>query len=86
MFRAADRAPAPSSFRGHDEYLPEVIARETQRRKNGTQFVDAIEDGSRSIACRKPMNSESSPSGAVSATCRRAPGTELARDGTVEMA
>jgi hypothetical protein len=71
--------PAPIVFKSHREYLREVIARETQLRKNGTEFVDAAEEGESSIAYREQMNSDGSPSEIVSATYRWTAGTELAR-------
>jgi hypothetical protein len=71
--------PAPIVFKSHREYLREVIARETQLRKNGTEFVDAADEGESSIAYREQMNSDGSPSEIVSATYRWTAGTELAR-------
>ena len=72
--------PAPIVFKSHREYLREVIAAETGLRKNGTQFVDQADEGPSSIAYRRQMNSEGSPSEAVSATYRWTAGTELARN------
>jgi hypothetical protein len=71
--------PAPIVFKSHREYLREVIAAETQLRKNGTDFVDEADEGGSSLAYREQMNSEGSPSETVSATYRWTAGTELAR-------
>lgn len=71
--------PKPIVFKSHREYLREVIAAETQLRKNGTEFVDEAEEGESSLAYRQQMNSEGSPSETVSATYRWTAGTELAR-------
>ncbi|HEY0818244.1 MAG TPA: hypothetical protein VGD46_05670 [Rhizobacter sp.] len=71
--------PAPIVFKSHREYLREVIASETQLRKNGTEFVDEAAEGETSLAYREQMNSDGSPSEIVSATYRWTAGTELAR-------
>lgn len=71
--------PAPIVFKSHRDYLREVIAAETQLRKDGTEFVDADEEGQTSLLYRDQMNSEGSPSETVSATYRWTAGTELAR-------
>jgi hypothetical protein len=73
------RLPERIVFKSHREYLREVIAAETQLRKNGTEFVDEAEEGESSLAYRQQMNSEGSPSETVSATYRWTAGTELAR-------
>jgi hypothetical protein len=71
--------PEPILFESHREYLREVIAAETQLRKDGTEFVDAEDEGKTSLLYRDQMNSEGSPSETVSATYRWTAGTELAR-------
>lgn len=73
--------PAPIVFKSHREYLREVIANETQLRKNGTDFVDEADEGGSSLEYRQQLNSEGSPSEIVSATYRWTAGTELARTG-----
>lgn len=78
--------PAPIVFKSHREYLREVIANETQLRKNGTEFVDELDEGESSLVYREQMNSEGSPSEIVSATYRWTAGTELARVGLREAA
>lgn len=72
--------PAPIVFKSHREDLREIIAREVQLRKNGTEFVDEADEGKSSIVMRDQLNSEGSPSTAVSATYQWMPGTELARE------
>ena len=71
--------PAPIVFKSHREYLREVIANETQLRKDGTEFVDAEQEGRTSLQYRDQMNRDGSPSETVSATYRWTAGTELAR-------
>ncbi len=71
--------PEPILFESHRDYLREVIAAETQLRKDGTEFVDAEAEGKTSLLYRDQMNSEGSPSETVSATYRWTAGTELAR-------
>jgi hypothetical protein len=48
-----------------------------QLRKDGTQFVDAAAEPQSSIAWREQLNSEGSPSQAVSGGWHWTPGTEL---------
>jgi hypothetical protein len=67
-------------FESQREFVREVVARETQLRKNGTQFVDEASEGESSLAYRNAVNAEGSPSDAVSATYSWTPGTELARE------
>jgi hypothetical protein len=73
------RLPPGIAFQSHRDYLREVIAAETGLRKNGTQFVSQPEEGPSSLAYRQHMNSEGSPSEAVSASYHWTAGTELRR-------
>jgi hypothetical protein len=73
--------PAPIVFKSHRDYLREVIANETQLRKNGTEFVDEAAEGESSLRYREQLNSDGSPSETVSATYCWTAGTELARAG-----
>ena len=57
-----------------------MIAAETQMRKNGTEFVNEVNEGQCSLAYRDQMNSSGSPSDSVSATYRWSAGTELSRE------
>jgi hypothetical protein len=49
-------------------------------RKDGTEFVSEAQEGQSSIAYRDQMNSQGSPSEAVSATYHWTAGTELMRE------
>jgi hypothetical protein len=73
------KLPPGIEFKSHREYVREVIAQEVAMRKNGTQFVAEKDEGASSLAYRKQMNRDGSPSETVSATYRWSPGTELAR-------
>jgi hypothetical protein len=78
--------PPRIEFKSHREYVREVIEQETGMRKAGTQFVTEKNEGATSLAYRKQMNSDGSPSETVSATYRWAPGTELARAAALKAA
>lgn len=56
--------------------MRQVIAGETQLRKDGTQFVDEGAEARSSVAWRDRLNSEGSPSQAVSGGWHWTPGTE----------
>jgi hypothetical protein len=71
--------PPRIEFKGHRDYLRQVIAQESTLRKDGARFVDEADEGGTSLAYRQQMNSEGSPSEIVSATYRWTAGTELAR-------
>jgi len=76
--------PPHIRFESHRQYVREVIERETELRKKGTQYVDRDEEGPSSLDYREAVNADGSPSEAVSATYSWAPGTELTRDELVE--
>ena len=67
-------------FESHRQYLREVIANETQLRKRGTEFVDESQEGKSSVAYRKEINADGSPSESIAATYSWTPGTELMRE------
>ncbi len=69
--------PAPILFESHRDYLRDVVAEECDMRKDRTEFVDKKDEGATSIPWRDHLNSDGSPSTAVSAGYRWAPGTEL---------
>jgi hypothetical protein len=73
------KLPPGIEFKSHREYVRQVIASETQLRKNGTDFVDEANEGQSSLAYRDQMNSSGSPSDTVSANYRWSAGTELAQ-------
>jgi hypothetical protein len=74
------KLPPFIQFRSQREFVREVVARETQLRKDGTQFVDEASEGQSSLAYRDAVNADGSPSDTVSTTYSWTPGTELARD------
>lgn len=78
--------PAPIAFKSHREYLREVIAAESQLRKDGMEFVDEAEEGKTSLVYRDQMNSDGSPSETVSQNYRWSAGTELTRPEALESA
>jgi hypothetical protein len=69
--------PPRIKFASHREFVREVVAAETRLRKDGTQFVDEDAESEASIAWREQLNSEGSPSQAVSGGWHWTPGTEL---------
>jgi hypothetical protein len=71
------KLPARIKFASQRGFVRKVVATETQLRKDGTQFVDESAESAASIAWRKQLNSEGSPSTAVSAGWHWTPGTEL---------
>jgi len=71
------KLPARIKFASQRDFVRKVVATETQLRKDGTQFVDESAESAASIAWRKQLNSEGSPSTAVSAGWHWTPGTEL---------
>lgn len=75
------KLPPRIVFESHREYLREVIASETDLRKNGTQFVEGeSEEGASSLEYRAQLNGDGSPSEIVSSTYQWTPGTELVRE------
>jgi hypothetical protein len=77
------KLPPFIQFRSQREFVREVVERETQLRKDGTQFVDEASEGRSSLAYRDAVNADGSPSDTVSTTYSWMPGTELARDDAV---
>lgn len=67
-------------FESHREFLREVVAKESQLRKRGTEFVDEAQEGKSSLAYRKAVNADGSPSENIAATYTWMPGTELMRE------
>jgi len=80
------RLPPFINFVSHREYVREVIERETQMRKRGTEFVAESDEGRSSLQYRKIVNASGSPSEAVAATYSWTSGTELVRDEAIEPA
>jgi hypothetical protein len=71
------KLPPRIQFASQREFVRKVVATETQMRKDGTQFVDEQAEASASIVWREQLNSEGSPSQAVSGGWHWTPGTEL---------
>jgi hypothetical protein len=68
--------PKPIQYKSHREYVRGVLAEEVNFTANGTE-IGAFPDTEASLAYRRQMNSEGSPTDAVSANYRWEPGTEL---------
>ena len=66
-------------FQSQRGFIRHVVENETALRKDGTQFVEAAQEGASSLAYRSVVNAAGSPSTNVSATWTWAPGTELTR-------
>ena len=71
--------PDPIEYRSQREFVRSVLENEVDLRAAGPDFVDKGEESEASLAYRKQMNAQGSPSNAVSAGYRWAPGTELSR-------
>jgi hypothetical protein len=71
------KLPPRIQFASQREFVRKVVAAETTLRKDGTKFVDEDAEAPSSIAWREHLNSEGSPSTAVSAGWHWTPGTEL---------
>jgi hypothetical protein len=69
--------PDPIAYKSQREFVRSVLSEEVDLRADGTQFVDKGKEPERSLAYRRQMNSEGSPTQTVAAGYRWAPGTEL---------
>ena len=80
------RLPPRIQFASPRDFVRRVVAAETSLRKDGTEFVSEEAEAASSIAWREHVNSEGSPSTAVSGGWHWTPGTELnhATEGKVE--
>ncbi|MBK0392483.1 hypothetical protein [Ramlibacter algicola] len=72
--------PPGIDFSSQREFVRKVLAAEVQLRKDGTQFVDEDDEAVSSLKYRNQLNSQGSPSQAVSAAYQWMPGTELNRN------
>jgi hypothetical protein len=71
--------PDPISYESQREFVRRVLSQEVDLRANGTQIVPrAAEESADSIAYRRGMNAQGSPSETVAAAYQWRPGTELA--------
>jgi hypothetical protein len=73
------RLPDFIRFESQREFVRKTVEEEATLRKNGTEFVEEAAEGKSSIAYRKAVNADGSPSTTVSDTYSWMPGTELAR-------
>jgi hypothetical protein len=71
------KLPPRIQFASQRDFVRKVNAAEASMRKSGTQFVSEEAEASSSIAWRDQLNSEGSPSTAVSGGWHWTPGTEL---------
>jgi rubrerythrin len=69
--------PAPIPFDTQREFVRKTLAREVDLRADGTKIVPKSKEGRESIAYRKAVNADGSPSELVSAGYKWAPGSEL---------
>jgi rubrerythrin len=69
--------PEPIAFQSQRDYVRKVLEEEVDIRADGPDFVRKEDEPQSSLAYREQMNSEGSPSQAVAAGYRWAPGTEL---------
>jgi hypothetical protein len=74
---------APLEFRSQREFVRKVLANEVDLRTDGTEFVARAKEGPESIAYRRQINADGSPSEAVASGYIWTPGTELNRRGVV---
>jgi hypothetical protein len=73
-----DTLPEPIAYKSQREFVRKVLHDEVDLRANGTRFVDKSQEPERSLAYRRQMNSDGSPTQTVAAGYRWNPGTELA--------
>ena len=74
------KLPPFIEFKSHREFVRKTIESETSVRKNGTRFVEEVDEGASSIAYREAVNAHGSPSTIISDSYSWAPGTELTRE------
>jgi hypothetical protein len=66
-------------FESQRDFVRKTVEEEATLRKNGTEFVEEDKEGKSSLAYRKAVNAQGSPSTTVSDTYSWMPGTELSR-------
>jgi hypothetical protein len=77
---------APLPFRCQRDFVRKVLHNEASLRANGSAFVPRAQESAASLHYRTHINSDGSPSEAVSSGYTWAPGTELTRKGTASAA
>lgn len=75
--------PEPLRFESQREFVRQVLKREVDLRASGTRFVPLEEESPASIAYRRRMNADGSPTEIVAGGYRWRPGTELAGTASV---
>lgn len=73
---------APLAFRSQRDFVRRVLHNEVDLRTDGTAFVPRARESAASLHYRTYINSDGSPSEAVSAGYIWSPGTEMTRKGT----
>lgn len=73
------RMPDPIPFESQRDFVRQTLNEEIDLRARGTEFVNKDQEGHESLEYREHLNSEGSPSEAVSTGYQWTPGTELAR-------
>jgi len=71
--------PEPIAYESQRDFVRSVLSREVDLRAKGTEFVSINEESPATLEYRKTLNSQGSPSEAVSVGYQWSPGTELAR-------
>lgn len=69
--------PEPIAYKSNREYVRQVLRDEVNLRADGTRFVDKSQEPERSLAYRRQMNADGSPSQTVAAGWIWSPGGEL---------
>lgn len=72
-----DRMPDPIAYQSQRDFVRSTLTNEIELRKNGTEYVSKNKESRASIEYREQLNSDGSPSNAVSANYHWQPGTEL---------
>lgn len=71
--------PDPIAYQSQRDFVRATLTAEIDLRTNGAQYVPKDQESAESIEYRTQLNSEGSPSDAISAGYHWAPGTELSR-------
>ncbi|HEU4852864.1 MAG TPA: hypothetical protein VFT37_11995 [Telluria sp.] len=74
-----DELPEAIAFRSHRDFVRKTLTNETDLRANVNDFVDKVNDSPASVAYRRHMNADGSPSEQVAAGYVWRPGGELNR-------
>ncbi len=69
--------PQPIAYKSNREYVRQVLRDEVDLRADGPRFVNKNQEPERSLAYRRQMNADGSPTETVAAGWRWTPGGEL---------